>query len=299
MPPLVEFAVIRQKYFRHDPEHMAAVDRDRAIVEPPLPPQRRADDEDRTQVFACRDQPLDLRLDRIEHRVLEQQIVDRIGRQRQLGKHHQRDPRRVAVAQERQRLVAVPGRLGDGDLRHARADPHELVTVRGKEGRHRTGCSRSGRLIAAPIWRFANGFVRGGGRHRAVRPGAPRTALRGQRARSRRPAPADGQAALRSGIEDRGRVHRGHPVEHRRVRVPGDLRRVPVSVSPAGRDPAPDDRVQHRAAMPQRIGAAEFGGFRVGAHERRYWQATPPLVRCLDHISWITATTARLVRRRV
>ena len=27
MPPLVEFAVIRQKYFRDDPEHMAAVDR--------------------------------------------------------------------------------------------------------------------------------------------------------------------------------------------------------------------------------------------------------------------------------
>ena len=174
MPPLVEFAVIRQEDFRHDPEHMAAVDRDRAIVEPPLPPQRRPDDKDRTQVFACRDQPLDLRLYRIEHRVLEQQIVDRIGRQRQLGKHHQRDPRRVAVAQERQRLVAVPGRLGDGDLRHARADPHELVTVRGKEGRHRTGCSRFGRLIAAPIWRFANGFVRGGGRHRAVRPGAQR-----------------------------------------------------------------------------------------------------------------------------
>ena len=76
MPPLVEFAVIRQEYFRDDSEHMAAVDRDRAIVEPPLPPQRCPDDEDRTQVFACRDQPLDLRLYRIEHRLLKQQIVD-------------------------------------------------------------------------------------------------------------------------------------------------------------------------------------------------------------------------------
>ena len=146
MPALVEFAVIRQKHLRHDAEHPAAMDRDRAIVEPALvaAAARRRQRPGAGSRFPH--QPVDLRLDRIEHRVLEQQIVDRIGRQRQLGKHHQRDAARVAVAQQRQRLIGVLLRLGDRDLRHARADPHKLVMVRRKEGRHRLGCSH------APRW---------------------------------------------------------------------------------------------------------------------------------------------------
>ena len=137
MPPLVEFAVIRQEDFRHDAEHAAAMDRDRAIVEPSLPPQRRADDEHRQQVFAFRESA--------------DRSAPRPRRAPRPGTADRRSSRPTATAreipsarspprrrpQQRERLVAVFRRLGDGDLRHARADPHELVTVRRKEGRHR------------------------------------------------------------------------------------------------------------------------------------------------------------------
>ena len=175
MPPLVELAVIRQKHLRHDAEQLAAVDRDRAIVEPPLPPQRRPDDEDRQAGFrlprpAARSAPRPRRAPRPGTADRRSNRPTATARETPSA----RSPPRRHRASSASACVAVPRRLGDRDLRHAGADPHELVTVRGKEGRHRTGCSRFGRLIAAPIWRFANGFVRGGGRHRAVRPGAPR-----------------------------------------------------------------------------------------------------------------------------
>ncbi len=96
MAPLVEFAIVRQEHLRHHPEQLPAVDRQTAIVELPLDAQRCADDEDRRQLPARRDQPIDLRRDGVEHRILKQQIVDRIGRQAQLGEHHQRDTGLVA-----------------------------------------------------------------------------------------------------------------------------------------------------------------------------------------------------------
>ena len=105
------------------------MDRDAAIVEPAPPTQRRADDEDRQELLADGDQPLELRRDRVEHRVLEQQVVDRIGRQAQLGKDHQRDAGLVGLGQQLQHLVAVLRRLGHRDLRHAGGDPDEFVAV--------------------------------------------------------------------------------------------------------------------------------------------------------------------------
>ena len=79
MPALVELAVIRQEHLWHDAEQPAAMDRDAAIIETPPPAKRRADDKHRVQLFAGGDKPRDLRDHGIEHRVLKQQIVDRIG----------------------------------------------------------------------------------------------------------------------------------------------------------------------------------------------------------------------------
>ena len=101
MAALVEFAVIRQKNLGDHAQHPPAMDRDRAIVELPLRAQRRADDEHRKPLPAGIDEARDLAFDRVEHRVLKQQIVDRIGRQAQFGEHHQRHPRPVAIGEHR------------------------------------------------------------------------------------------------------------------------------------------------------------------------------------------------------
>ena len=52
MALLVEFAIVRQVALRHDAENVAAMDDDRAIVERAARAQRRADDEDREELFA-------------------------------------------------------------------------------------------------------------------------------------------------------------------------------------------------------------------------------------------------------
>ncbi len=101
MPALVEFAVIRQEHLWNDAKQLSAVDHDRAVVKMPARAQRRADDNDRQPVPACPDQAIDLGFDRVEHRILKQQIVDRIGGQAQFREHHQPDPRRVALGQQR------------------------------------------------------------------------------------------------------------------------------------------------------------------------------------------------------
>jgi len=69
---------------------------DAAIVEMPAVPQRRPDDKDREEVATGRDQPLQLPLHLVEHRILEQQIIDRISREAQFREHHQGNPGRVA-----------------------------------------------------------------------------------------------------------------------------------------------------------------------------------------------------------
>ena len=57
------------------------MDHETAIVEPPLPAQRGTDDKDRQQFAAGGNEAIDLPGDRVQDRVLEQQIVDRIGRE--------------------------------------------------------------------------------------------------------------------------------------------------------------------------------------------------------------------------
>ncbi len=105
------------------------MDGDAAIVEMPAVPQRRADDKDREEVATGRDQPLQLPLHFVEHRVLKQQIIDRISREAELREHHQGNPGHVAGGEQAQDIGGVLPRVGDRDMRDARADADELVAV--------------------------------------------------------------------------------------------------------------------------------------------------------------------------
>ena len=137
MPALVEFAVVRQKDFRDDAEHAPAMDRDRAVVELPMRAQWRADDKHRKAFAARLQQAVDLALDRVEQRVLKQQIVDRIGREAQLGKHHQPDPGPIALGEQRLDRRGVARGVGYRDERYAGADTEEIMPVGREKRRHR------------------------------------------------------------------------------------------------------------------------------------------------------------------
>ena len=127
---LVELPVGRQVRLGRDAEHAAAVDHDRAVVEPVALAQRRADDEHRAQVAARRDHVARWPQDRVEQRVLQDQVVDRVAAQAQLGEDRDRD----ALVVARPRLRRAPSRRwppGRRPRRHrAGRDPGEPVVRR-------------------------------------------------------------------------------------------------------------------------------------------------------------------------
>ena len=115
LPALVELPVVRQVRLRRDAEDPAAVDHDRAVEEPVAVPQRRPDDEHRPQVRRRRDQLGDRRLHRVEQRVLQEQVVDRVAGQRELGEDRDRDALLVAArAPAPAPRAAFAARVGDG-----------------------------------------------------------------------------------------------------------------------------------------------------------------------------------------
>ena len=123
---LVVFAVVGQVALGNDAQQPAARDRQRAVVEAPGAADGRPDADDRRQVAARLDQPRERGLDRVEQRVLQVQIVDRVGGQRQLGKDHQIDALGVRPAPQVQDPLGVgvdiahrPQRRRRGDAQHA------------------------------------------------------------------------------------------------------------------------------------------------------------------------------------
>ena len=125
--------------------------------------QRRADDKHREPFAARLQQAVDLALDRVEQRVLKQQIVDRIGRQAQLGKHHQPDPRPSPSASSASTAAALRAGLGYRDVRHAGADTEEIMPVGREKRRHR------GPVLAGSGDPVNLGTGRAGGKGLAVR----------------------------------------------------------------------------------------------------------------------------------
>ncbi len=103
------------------------MDDDRSVVEPARDAQRGADDQHGKELARRLDDLGDRPLHLVEQRVLQQQVVDGVGRQAELREDHDRRARLVALAGQSQRLSKIVGGVGDAGSRHAARDADELV----------------------------------------------------------------------------------------------------------------------------------------------------------------------------
>ena len=127
--PLVELAVGREVGLRGDPDDRAVVDDDRAVVEPRAPLERRADDDDGPQPGGRLCDPCDGVVDRVEEGVLQQEVVDGIPRQPELGEDREGDAVVVQLTHLGDDGVGVALRVGDGDGQRAGRDAREALGV--------------------------------------------------------------------------------------------------------------------------------------------------------------------------
>ena len=97
--PLVELAVGRQVGLRGDAEDAAAVDDDAAVVDAGALLERGADDEHGPQVGGGLGDPGERVVDGVEERVLQEQVVDGVAGEAQLGEDRERHALVVEVAQ--------------------------------------------------------------------------------------------------------------------------------------------------------------------------------------------------------
>ncbi len=103
LPLLVELAVVRQICLRHHAENAAAVNDKGAVEQLRLVAQRGSRDDDRAERPAGRDELGDPGFHGIEERVLEEEVIVRIGGQPQLREDRDRCPMCVGLAGEIQR----------------------------------------------------------------------------------------------------------------------------------------------------------------------------------------------------
>ena len=103
------------------------MDDDRSVVEPARDAQRGAHDQDGKELGRRRHDLGDRPLHLVEKRVLQQQVLDGVGRQAELREHHDRRARLVALAGQAQRLGKVVGGVGDAGPRDAARNTHEFV----------------------------------------------------------------------------------------------------------------------------------------------------------------------------
>ncbi len=130
---LVELAVVRQERLRDGAEDPPARHDDRAVVESTVAANRCAEHEYRTQLARYLDEVRKSRLDAVEQRVLQQQVVDRIRGQPELREQHEVHAARLAVVHHRQRLGRVGGGIADLDARRAGRDADEALAVQREE----------------------------------------------------------------------------------------------------------------------------------------------------------------------
>ena len=126
---LVELPVGRHVRLRRHAEDAALVHDDRAVVEPVAVAQRSADHEHRQEVRRRLDDARERDLDLVEHRVLEQQVLDRVPGQAQLREDRDRDALGGALARLADHRFGVGGRVGDRHPRGAGGDAGEAVGV--------------------------------------------------------------------------------------------------------------------------------------------------------------------------
>ncbi len=126
---LVELPIGREERLGRHPEDLAAVDHHRTVVDPVALAQWGSDDEHGTQVGARLDDRRDRPVDRLEQRVLQEQVVDRVAGQAQLGEERHRDALVVTAARLGKDRLRVGGGVGDRDRQGAGGDPREPVRV--------------------------------------------------------------------------------------------------------------------------------------------------------------------------
>ncbi len=100
--------------------------------------QGRADDQHRRELLAGLDQSGDLRHHPAQQGVLQEEVVDGVGREPQLREQHQVDAARVAFLGQGQGLGGVEAGVAHGDGRRAGRHAHEAVAMdRVERFRHR------------------------------------------------------------------------------------------------------------------------------------------------------------------
>ena len=135
MPRLVEFPIVRQMRLRHDAEHGAAVDRERAVEQPIAVAERRAHEHERQEVPRAGGDPIDRGLHRVEQHRLEPEILDRVAGNAELRKHRDRHPVAIERPERVEDRSGVPLRIAErhGHRDGGRAD--EAMAVGRAEGK--------------------------------------------------------------------------------------------------------------------------------------------------------------------
>ena len=130
VPPLVELAVGRQVGLGRDAEHPAPVHDHRAVEHPGAVHERRPHDDDRQQVGGRCGQLLDGRLDLGQQGVLEQQVVDGVAAQGELGEDRHGHALVMAGAHLGQHRGEIGPRVGHRHRHRARGHAGEALGVR-------------------------------------------------------------------------------------------------------------------------------------------------------------------------
>ena len=100
-----------------------------------MPAQRRTDEQYRREVTARVTNVKNGAFGGLEQGVLQQQVVDGVGRQSELGKHDQVDALGIALLRQLDRRLRVACRVGRRDHRRGSGDPHHAVPVDAHEVR--------------------------------------------------------------------------------------------------------------------------------------------------------------------
>ena len=130
MPLLVELAVVRQVDLGHGAQHPAPVDRYRAVIDPAADmAQRRSHQQQRQQLGRAFGDGAQGRFDRIQQRVLKQQVVDRVTGHRQFREDRQCCGSLVACLGDAQDGFGIGGGVGDAALHGAGGNPRKTVTI--------------------------------------------------------------------------------------------------------------------------------------------------------------------------
>ena len=141
VPLLVELAVVGQVGLRRDPEDLAAVEEDGAVVEAVAVAKGGAHDDERQQVGGGPGEVDEGRLDLAEQHVLQEQVVDGVAGEAQLGEERDRRPLLAHVPGPLEDRRGIGPRVGHRHRQRARGHPREAVAVEVAEVAIRHGAS--------------------------------------------------------------------------------------------------------------------------------------------------------------